>query len=186
VNAAGLAVACQTLEAAPPSPGIDAPAFLLVQECLQRFESVEGAEEWCLHRPAGGRATVLLADAAGGLVGVEVAGVERERLVAQNGVLASSDTPLHRPQLAAKAMVTLGSDAPARLALLLQHARAEGPAASSPNGDTNLRAAALDARGCRLWAVRGQDLLHALEIAPRGLQGKTQEPSLPQAAAEPC
>jgi len=192
VNAAGLAMACTTLEAAPPSPGFAAPALLLVQECLQRFASVEGAEQWCLHRPAGGRATVLIADAAGGLAGVEVAGVERERLVAQNGILVASDAPVHRAQSAGKEMVTLGSDAPARLALLLQHVCAEGPAASSPNREPNLRAAALDALGCRLWVVRGQDALDALDVSPRELQegsperqGGTQGPSSPGATAEP-
>jgi len=192
VNAAGLALACSTLEAVPPSQGFAAPAFLLVQECLQRFESVEGAEQWCLHRPAGGRATVLIADAAGGLAGVEVAGVERERRVAQNGILASSDAPVDRAQIAAKEMVTLGGDAPARFALLLQHLRAEGPAASSANGEPRLWAAALDARGCRVWVVRGQDPLHALDVAPRELpvrgperEGGRQGPSAPRATAQP-
>jgi hypothetical protein len=167
VNAAGLAVACTTLEASLASSACAAPAFLLVQECLQRFERVEGAEEWCLHRPAGGRATILIADAAGGLVGVEVAGAERERLLAQNGILASPDAPVHRPQIAAKAMATPGLDRPARLALLLQHACAEE--LFSQTAEPRVASVALDARERRLWVSGGQEPLRALELAPRPL-----------------
>ncbi|HME73806.1 MAG TPA: hypothetical protein VKM54_28670 [Myxococcota bacterium] len=169
VNAAGLAVACTTLEAAVAPQPCAAPAFLLVQECLQRFESVEGAEEWCLHRPAGGRATILIADALGGLVGVEVVGAERERLVAQNGILASPDAPVHRPQIAAKAMATPGLDRPARLALLLQHLRAEELLPGSPRAEPKVAAVALDAEERRLWVVGGQEPARALEVAPRPL-----------------
>jgi hypothetical protein len=169
LNAAGLAVACTTLDS-PLTPQLcAAPAFLLVQECLQRFESVEGAEEWCLHRPAGGRATILIADAAGGLVGVEVAGAERERLLAQNGILASPDAPVHPPQIAAKAMATPGLDRAARFALLLQHARAEAFVSFSPSAEPSAAAVALDARERRLWVVGGQEPLRALDVAPRPL-----------------
>ena len=169
INAAGLAVACATLETPVASEPCAAPAFLLVQECLQRFESVEGAEEWCLHRPAGGRAVILIGDAEGRLVGVEVAGAERERLVAQNGVLASPEAPVHRPQIAAKAMAAPDLDRPARLALLLRHLCEEEILAGRARSEPKLAAGALDAEERRLWVAGGQEAARAFEIAPRSL-----------------
>ena len=77
VNQAGLA-ACIV-----PSPGgssrdqVDPSPLLLVQECLQRFESVETAQDWAMNRPAWGWATLLLADASGDRVQVDYAGDQR-------------------------------------------------------------------------------------------------------------
>lgn len=78
VNEHGLAAAVSTI------PGRDvhasecaAPAVLLVQECLQRCDAVASAVEWCERRPAGGIASILLADRGGALACVEVAGRER-------------------------------------------------------------------------------------------------------------
>jgi len=167
LNAAGLAVACSTLDSPLSPQPYAAPAFLLVQECLQRFDSLEGAEEWCLHRPAGGRATILIADAAGGLAGVELAGAERERLVPQNGILASPDGPVHRPQIAAKAMATPGLDRTAGLALLLQHARAEAFVSFSGLAEPSAEAVALDAGERRFWVACGQEPLRPLDLVPR-------------------
>ena len=169
VNEAGLAVACSTLEAPLASGSCAAPAFLLVQECLQRFESVEGAEEWCLHRPAGGHATILMADAAGGLAGVQVAGAERERLFAQDGILASPHGFVHGPRSAAKWMATPGLDRSARVALLLEHARADEPVPSASPAEPRGVGVALDAGERRLWVACGKEPLRALEAAARPL-----------------
>jgi hypothetical protein len=88
VNEAGLALA------AVPGPfefeaggGCAAPATLLVQDCLQRFEGLAAVLDWCLARPAGGRATLLLADASGEVAGVEFAGGERRVLRPVSGLL---------------------------------------------------------------------------------------------------
>jgi len=87
LNSAGLAVLL-----APPGlalqPGTGfraeaacrAPALLFVQQCLERFDRVDTAVDWCLSRPSDGRATILLADAGGRLGGVEL-DEERRRLV---------------------------------------------------------------------------------------------------------
>lgn len=165
VNAAGLAVACSTREVPVASQPCAAPAFLLVQECLQRFESADGAEEWCLHRPAGGRATVLIGDAAGRLVGVEFTGADRERLVAHNGILASPEAPVHAPEIAAKAMAAPGLDRPARLSLLLRHLRAEEVLAAA-RSEPKLAAVVLDAEERRLWVAGRQAPERAFEVAP--------------------
>ncbi len=87
VNERGLAVLATTV----PSSGEDArprcPALLLVQECLQRFDTAEAAAEWCLARPAGGRASVLLADASGTLLGVVLRGARRQLRDPDQGLL---------------------------------------------------------------------------------------------------
>ncbi len=90
VNEAGLAVACLPLAAPQPSDVCHAPAFLLVQECLQRFSGVEAATDWCRHRPAGGSARILLTDASGRLEGVLVAGTERTTFVPEDGLVAAA------------------------------------------------------------------------------------------------
>jgi len=78
VNERGLAVAAVGRRGA--TQRCAAPAVLLAQDCLERFEAVEAALEWCLGRPAGGRATVWLADARGRLAGVEFGRAERRVL----------------------------------------------------------------------------------------------------------
>jgi hypothetical protein len=65
VNEAGLAVAA----AGGGADGLQ-PA-LLARDCLERFEQVESALAWCLLRPVGAGASILVADARGGLAGVE-------------------------------------------------------------------------------------------------------------------
>jgi hypothetical protein len=62
VNEAGLAAAVRSLPLEAESP-CAAPAFLLAQHCLQHFDDVEKAVDWCLRRPGGGRAALLFADA---------------------------------------------------------------------------------------------------------------------------
>jgi hypothetical protein len=127
VNEAGLALA------AVPGPfeagACAAPATLLVQDCLQRFEGIQAALDWCLGRPAAGRATLLLADASGEVAGVEFTGGERRvlrpvagLLLAASGVgdesqvaqLLREATPLGAAELAGA--LAAGETASARLA----------------------------------------------------------------------
>jgi hypothetical protein len=86
VNEGGLAVA--SLSLAPAVSGADcaAPAALLAQDCLARFDSRDGAIDWCLGRPAGGRAAILLADESG-VAAVEVDGVARRVVLPKDGLL---------------------------------------------------------------------------------------------------
>ncbi|HVP28284.1 MAG TPA: hypothetical protein VMW35_03895 [Myxococcota bacterium] len=113
VNEAGLA-ACWSIAAEPRgagahgprgSRGCAAPAILLVQECLQRFESVEGAAGWCTDRPArgpreaAGAIEILLADASGAVAGVRRAG---------EGAARFAPSPVSRADAAA-ALGALGS-----------------------------------------------------------------------------
>lgn len=54
----------------------DAPALLLVQDCLARFEHLAGALDWCRKRPVEGDETLLLGDASGARATVVIRGRE--------------------------------------------------------------------------------------------------------------
>jgi hypothetical protein len=76
VNEHGLAVGAVLYG---PSGECAAPASLLAQDCLQRFDRVEKAVEWLERRPAGGRARFALADATGAAALFEIEGAARKR-----------------------------------------------------------------------------------------------------------
>jgi hypothetical protein len=86
VNQEGLAVVAAPAGAAPGACA--APAALLAQDCLQRFGRVENALDWCLGRPAGQAAALLLADARGELAGVEIRADGRRLLHPEGALLA--------------------------------------------------------------------------------------------------
>jgi hypothetical protein len=114
VNAAGLAVAVEpspTGAAAADSPRAtalagaavagtsgDAPAILLVQDCLARFEHVAGAVDWCRKRPAAGELAFVFADATGMRARVVVSGRDR-RVEARLEDERASATPEGRARL---------------------------------------------------------------------------------------
>jgi hypothetical protein len=72
VNERGLAVV--VADSGAPDDGCAAPAALLAQDCLERFEALDAALDWCAGRPTGGRATLLLGDAAGDVAGIAIDG----------------------------------------------------------------------------------------------------------------
>jgi len=75
VNEAGLAVCMVAGSVDAEATPRDGPSpILLVQECLQRFESIAAAVDWSSNRPAWGFATLLLADADGARATVRFAG----------------------------------------------------------------------------------------------------------------
>jgi hypothetical protein len=89
VNERGLAVAAAG-RCEPAPAGCAAPAWLLAQDCLERFADVEAALAWCLDRPGGGSGAILLADAGGALAGVEFdGGGRRVRRPAGGDLLAA-------------------------------------------------------------------------------------------------
>jgi len=90
VNGAGLAGAVAQA-GGEAQEGCAAPAFLLLQNCLQQFETVENALEWCERRPAGGNARLFFADSTGGRAVVVLEGSKRFRAeVAPSGYDAST------------------------------------------------------------------------------------------------
>jgi hypothetical protein len=77
VNEAGLAVACVSNSGEVAESRHAVPAALLAHDCLRRFDSLDGAIDWLLARPGGGKSVFVLADLSGEIAGVSVDGDER-------------------------------------------------------------------------------------------------------------
>jgi hypothetical protein len=77
VNEAGLAVACVSSSGGVAVSRHAVPAALLAHDCLRRFDSLDGAIDWLLVRPGGGKSMLVLADLSGEIAGVSVDGDER-------------------------------------------------------------------------------------------------------------
>ena len=95
VNDAGIAVAMSPRTDSYGS-GVNAGAVnarsaphgvLLVQECLQRFDSLEGCVDWCHKRPRSGNMSLVIGNASGSLVQIEVEGDECRVVEPQEGIL---------------------------------------------------------------------------------------------------
>jgi hypothetical protein len=132
VNERGLAVVALPT---PDDAGRVGWAALLGQDCLERFETLDAALEWCASRPAGGRAVLLLGDATGEVARVSIDGDERRVRRPAGGLWAESPSD------------------PARLAKILAEAppaNAEGLAACLGG-----EAVAVDVAARRLWC-RGE------------------------------
>ncbi|HSD26865.1 MAG TPA: hypothetical protein VLL75_06140 [Vicinamibacteria bacterium] len=139
VNEAGLAATAASLPGSGPGP-CAAPALLLLQDCLARFDSTQTAVEWCLRRPAGGRASLLFADARGAQLGVLVDGSRRRVVAPEDGLLAAAD-PSPRALALAKAC---------REARIL-----DGVALERIRADAAEGLVWLDPTGCRLGRLVG-------------------------------
>lgn len=100
VNEAGVAVALAPWT--PPSrpPRTSAPsALLLVQECLQRFDDATGCLDWCSKRPSSGYASILVADARGGVAAISIDGEERRVEDPRDGGLVCGGSRASHPEL---------------------------------------------------------------------------------------
>jgi hypothetical protein len=122
VNEEGLALACSP---GPLEPGTcAAPAALLARDCLERFAEVEAALEWCAHRPAARFATILMADARGGLAGAQHARGARRTLRPEGGVLRVREAE----RVDAKPLESLGATQRDALDPIAAMLAPEGPA----------------------------------------------------------
>jgi hypothetical protein len=133
VNEHGLAAAAEGLSPAGAEERCRAPALLLLDGCLERLDSVEKALEWCERRPAGGRARLWFADAAGTVGGIEIDG-EARRLLASPPPVA--DRPAARLVRLRPAARELASD---------DGAAARIPIGATPPGDGGAARAAVHA-----------------------------------------
>lgn len=70
-----------------------APAVLIAQDCLQRFDALDGAIDWCVARPGGGEASFLLADAGGEVARVAFDGARRSVSRPADGLILHLDRP---------------------------------------------------------------------------------------------
>ncbi len=151
VNEAGLAAAAVAVAFAPPRDAGPAPALLLVQECLQRFSSVDSARDWCGRRPADEGFALLFADADGELAALGTGGSAPGTPDAL--AVAAGERP-RREQIEKACREAASLDARALARIL-----AEAPLAPSPG------AALLDPRGRRLAVAADADDSVAAEPA---------------------
>jgi hypothetical protein len=140
--------------------GCAAPAALLVQDVLQRFDTVDKATEWVRSRPAGGRASVLLADASGAVAGVRITGRARRPLEPVGGLLYGLIAPDRQASLEKVAAATQRLDA-GGLARSLADAAGEGAGV-----------AIADPAGRRLGVAHEDGVTwYAAEQPSRGVEG---------------
>jgi len=59
---------------------VHAPAWLLLDQCLERCDGAAKAIEWCAVRPGGGFAQLAFVDASGARMGIEIEGPARRRI----------------------------------------------------------------------------------------------------------
>ncbi|MCZ6784692.1 MAG: hypothetical protein O7G30_15435, partial [Proteobacteria bacterium] len=112
VNVRGLAAAL-AVGVGPDDAGSTAP--LLVQECLQRFEHLDAALDWCLKRPVSGTGCVILSDASGESAAVEIGAVYRRVRRPAEGILVAGDGSERAAQV--RKALGLGRDLEAALGL---------------------------------------------------------------------
>lgn len=93
VNEAGLAVMASPLLWSEAGQTSAPPLQLLVQECLQRFEDLDGALGWCEKRPAEGEQSLVLADASGAVATVISSGRARRIQVGTGELLLEGGEP---------------------------------------------------------------------------------------------
>ena len=82
-----LAVACVPNPVARAAARSAAPAALLAQDCLRRFDGLDAAIDWLLVRPGGGSSLLMLADLSGEIAGVAVDGDLRRLLRPADGLM---------------------------------------------------------------------------------------------------
>jgi hypothetical protein len=87
VNEAGLAVACVSYSSGVAGSRHVAPAALLAHDCLRRFDSLDGAIDWLMVRPGGGKSMLVLADPSGEIAGVRVDGDQRKLFRPADGLI---------------------------------------------------------------------------------------------------
>ena len=90
VNEAGLAVACVWGSGDVAGARHAVPAALLAHDCLRRFDSLDGAIDWLLARPGGGKSVLVLADSSGEIAGVRVVGDERRVIRPAAGLIVQT------------------------------------------------------------------------------------------------
>jgi hypothetical protein len=131
VNDHGLAGVVQAGRWANQGDRWHAPASLLLDQCIERLDTVEKALEWCERRPGGGTALLLFRDAAGACGAIEVDGEKRSRVEPPSEPRDREDEgPLVRVDAAARAIAVGGGRVePARFAL----DQGEGGAGFSPS-----------------------------------------------------
>lgn len=118
VNEHGLAGALETGPWRDAAQRWGAPGALLLDQCLERLDTVEKALEWCERRPGAGRSLLVFADAAGATGALQIDGDKRSRVDPATAPRADAGGPWLRVDVAARALAIEDvSGVPARFAL---------------------------------------------------------------------
>jgi hypothetical protein len=91
VNEGGLAVVGVSEASDFDATHCVAPAVLLAHDCLARFDRIDGAVDWLMARPGGGRSAILLAHAEGDIAAVRIRGSYREVFRPADGLYLHAD-----------------------------------------------------------------------------------------------
>jgi hypothetical protein len=113
VNEAGLAVACMSNSGEIEGSRHTVPAALLAHDCLRRFDSLDGAIDWLLVRPGGGKSVLVLADLNGEIAGVSADGDERRVFRPDDGLFVHTGGHVRQAEIEKglrEASPLLGSD----------------------------------------------------------------------------
>lgn len=132
VNEHGLGVAVVSRPEREARSGCRAPAVLLAQDCLQRFDSTQKALEWCERRPAGGCANLVLADASGDLAEVRIDGGGRTTWRSEGGAIVSASSDATADAVRKRLAALPRRDADALAALLADTPGATTAAVAHP------------------------------------------------------
>jgi len=117
VNEHGLAGVAQLDAATSPGDRCRVSGLLLLDQCIERLDTVEKALEWCERRPGGGRVRLVFADASGAAGAIEIDGEQRKRVSAPADPIDAAGVLL-RIDLAGRTLdVAGGGVAPAHVAL---------------------------------------------------------------------
>ncbi len=126
VNEAGLAAATVALPCAVENAHASAPALFLVQECLQRFASVDSALDWCGRRSAGAGCALLFADAGSDVAGVEVGTAAPGTVGAPDAFVVEAGDGLRQQQIEKACREATHLDARALVGMLADGSPAAG------------------------------------------------------------
>ena len=113
VNETGLAVACLSRSGEVAGSRHAVPAALLAHDCLRRFDNLDGAIDWLLVRPGGGKSMLVLADPSGEIAGVRADGDERRVFRPADGLIVHTGGHVRQAEIEKglrEASPLLGSD----------------------------------------------------------------------------
>jgi len=125
LNEAGLAVMAGPILWGNPGHGGFPTSALLVQECLQRFEDLGGAIDWCSKRPVEGEQSIVLADASGAVATVISTGRDRRIQEGEGELYLEGGEPPEKvaEQAGCDGMIAADGDGDAGRVILDPHSR---------------------------------------------------------------
>jgi hypothetical protein len=129
VNEHGLAGVAQLDAATSPGDRCRVPGLLLLDQCIERLDTVEKALEWCERRPGGGRVRLVFADASGAAGAIEIDGEQRKRVSAPQDPIDAAGVSL-RIDLATRALDVAGGGVATPAHVSIAADGADSPAAA--------------------------------------------------------